>query len=453
MFVGLVLAARAKTAAVAVAPATPVAVIVPGSLHSVLEMRLHAAHPPAPHCPTDLPWTTVYPNRTWLAPPLQQCWIGYMARRVLPNGTTVALDGVEVRTAGWGGVGSIPAVDPWTFPNASAYTALIHTLTGNSTAGGGGMVPGEHLFAAPFDWRLAPDELALPPPPTPSPRSTRGLARAGSPGPAHGSAGAGGWYDALNALLLSASERNSGRRVWVLAHSSGPSYLQYWLAHHCPTAIKEDVLAGVVSFNGNFAGEIDCLETLWEGGTFGPPFLPGAWDAAAYRRTQATWGITAWCMPQPAAYQSRQLVTSAAARGLGVPGPGGVARSFAARDIPALIKIVGLDTLLAVYTRVANLTSAAAPRLPPESRYVCLFGVGVPTPVRYAFGPRGPAAGHPSVTTADTGDGQQDGTTNQACTHWGGTTTTHAFKGADHDSLLADPRALELVVQTLRGAV
>ena len=386
----------------------PVVVIVPGSLHSVLEMALDGVPNPPAGCPRDLPWTAVYPNRTWLRPPLAQCWIWYMRRIVQADGSTQAPAGVRIRAAAWGSINAIPSKDPWTWPNTSSYTSLVAALVA------AGSTPSVQLFAAPYDWRFAPDELA-----------------------------AEGWFEQLAELIRAASKGNNGAQVWLVAHSSGPSYLQSFFAQHCPAALLPTI-AGVVSLNGNFAGEIDCLETLWHGGTFGPPAV---WDAAAYRATQATWGITAWCLPQAVAYGSRPLVTVANQyTHQGIDGR----TAYMARDVGQLIAAVGLEkTMLPIYNRVANLTTPDFPGIP----YVCLYGTGVPTPVLYTFDASGPRPGAvPQVSYSPDGDGQQDATTNRACDLWpAASTRTQAFAGADHDNLLADPRALAVVVKTLRG--
>ena len=116
-------------------------IIVPGSLHTVLEARINISdavqsHPPHPcsnvadAANTNGMWVDFYPNQTWLAPPLADCWIALMAlTTTAANLTQQPLAGVEVRPKGaFGAVTSIPSVDPWTAPNASTYVELVSAM-------------------------------------------------------------------------------------------------------------------------------------------------------------------------------------------------------------------------------------------------------------------------------------------------------------------------------------
>jgi lysophospholipase-3 len=325
-------------------------------------------------------------------------------------------------------VASVPTIDPWTAPNASTYVALLNALVQ------AGATPGASLFAAGYDWRLAPDALA-----------------------------AGGWYQDFTALISKASEMNGGRKVWLIGHSAGPSYLDYFLKH-ADQVVVADLVAGVASLNGNLKGEIDCLENLWAGGTFGKN-----WNQPAYRKTQSTWGITSWCMPQQQAYANRVLVVthnssnisngshSAAgaanitnARATLTLAPPSLPTAYTAADLPALIHLAGLAaTMIPVYESVANLTAGPTYVLPASLRGVCLYGEGISTPIKYTF-PGGLADHHdspPSPTFTLQGDGQQDDTTNTACKHWG---HFRGFPGADHDTLLSNPDALATLIAALQ---
>ena len=289
----------------------------------------------------------------------------------------------------------------------------------------------------------------------------------------------------LNSLHLVVARQ--GRKVWLVGHSSGPSYIQYFLDKGDPVVI-ENLVAGVASFNGNLYGEIDCLENLWHGGTFGDH-----WDAEAYRKTQSTWGITSWCLPQPSAYSTQVLVTTTTTTttaGAGntrtaslrrgeegavlpiatpppssFPSPSSIysafsnsssslpssLRYFTAADIPELIALAGLaTTMLPVYNSVANLTASPIKPLPRGVRGLCFYGESIPTPVKYAFHTSGILDSDPVVTRTMRGDGQQDDVTNTACEKWGANVVVQAFRGADHDTLLANPNALAALVHALR---
>ena len=55
--------------------------------------------------------------------------------------------------------------------------------------------------------------------------------------------------------------------VQLLGHSAGSSVLAAFLRGR-DQGWKDAHVAGFTSLNGNFGGEIDCLENLWHGGDF-----------------------------------------------------------------------------------------------------------------------------------------------------------------------------------------
>ena len=104
-----------------------------------------------------------------------------------------------------------------------------------------------------------------------------------------------------------------------------------------------------------------------------------------------------------------------------------------------------------VWPLVVNSTP---PDASPLVRVWCLYGVGVPTPVHYAFS-SGNLSEEPTVTMGD-GDGQQPTESNGACARWrrgggggaenGTDVIVQTFAGASHDSILSDERVLSWVL-------
>lgn len=381
--------------------ARPPVVVVPGSLHSSLEVSRDGGGS----------WSPLYLDWSLLRPPerRQAAWIGDIALNASAGlYPPPDPDGVAVRAAqGWwsgdafGSLGAIPQRDPWTYPANSTYAVFLGALQQR-----GGYAPGVDLFAAPYDWRRAPDTLAP-------------------------------YFSALAALVERASRKGGEqRRVALVGHSAGPSVALAFLNGRS-AAWKARFVHSLVSLNGNLGGEIDCLENLWQGGDFvNVQAGVTSWPTAFYReRAQWTWGITAWCMPSAALYGERILVTLAGQPQLQQP-----ERRFAAANLSSLFRAFGAASLRAQYEHVANLT---APVVDPGVRVACLWGTGLPTPVHYYFAPGNTST--PAVVTLASGDGQQDDATNSLCAGFAGSVPdwTRAFKGADHDSLLADPRAMQ----------
>ena len=371
--------------------ARPPVFLVPGSLHSKLYLQATGADG-CPAAVTDANRTaeTLYLNWTSLRPPRQACWIRRMSQKFDPTTSTYhAPPGVSVfADVTTFNASEIPSVDPWTFPNASSYEALLAALR---TVG---YRDGQNLLVAPYDWRQAPDQLDR-------------------------------YFERLRSGIEEV-RLFTGRKVVLLGHSAGPSVILFFLARQ-PLWWKQRNVRSMVSLNGNLAGEIDCLENLWEGGDFlNPAAGVTVWDRVAYRRAQWTWGITAWCLPSPAIYGDQHLVQIRN-------------QSYSARTLPALFRAIGPEaagTLGLIWPTVANLTDASTP---PGVPTFCIAGTGVPTPVHYSFAD-GNLSNVPDVVFGS-GDGQQDDRTNMACAGWPNS-TTRTFLGANHDGLLSDPKLL-----------
>jgi pimeloyl-ACP methyl ester carboxylesterase len=275
-----------------------------------------------------------------------------------------------------------------------------------------GWVDGASLTVAGYDWRFAPDKL-------------------------------GDFFSGLATTVERAYAANGNRRVYLLGHSAGPSVLLFFLSRR-PQAWKDRYVAALVAMNGNFAGEIDCLENLWHGGDFLSPALGvQTWDRQAYWRAQWSWGVTSWCLPQIGFYGNRTLVR-VREEGRGRPQ---LYRNYTAADMPSLFRLFGMNNTggAAIWPAVAGLTAASRA---PGVRAYCLYGTGVATPVRYDFSDPGNLS-RPTHVEIGSGDGQQDDSTNSACLLWHSAQFPAVAKGfaqADHDSLLSDPRALEFLL-------
>ena len=137
----------------------PPVVFIPGMAGSQIEARLDQTYV-APHwyCDqgsSDPKWKRAWFNLVDYAFP--SCVVSEMhvSAEVGPSGNVTYSNarGVEVRAVDFGGVDGIKCLDP-TFCSLSSYFApVIDALVAK------GYVPGESLFAAPYDFRMAGDGL------------------------------------------------------------------------------------------------------------------------------------------------------------------------------------------------------------------------------------------------------------------------------------------------------
>lgn len=386
----------------------PPVVIVPGSLHSRLLVRTQRKYGPCDG--TDGSTVLAYINWTqWQSPHGQRCWIDAFALSLDAEGRFVSkVDGVNVSvlhgpgTPNFGSLDALPTCDPWTCPSPSAYQSFVSMLISK-----GGYAAGRDLLFAPYDWRSAPG-LELDP------------------------------FCIALATLIERTASLYGAVV-LAGHSAGPALIGYCLRRQ-PAAWRRANVHGMLSLNGLVAGEIDCLETLWHGGDFNNAAgNVSGWDTRAYRRTQWTWGVTSWCLPQQSLYGSRALLQV-----------GHV--NYSAEDLTDAFPIFAPNaqavSMKRVWSQVHNVTSANAA---PGTRVWCLYGTGVPTPVHYAF-PEGFNRSRPArpVVTMGDGDGQQPTESNGACVRWRGAgeqVDVQTFGGADHDSILSDDRVHQFVLE------
>jgi lysophospholipase-3 len=380
-------------------------ILVPGSLHSTLLVR-SVAH--GRGCAGTGNQTVVqYLNwsRMLHRGDTQACWIADMALELDAEGRFVPPQGVHISVAHgpgsttFGTADALPACDPWTCPTPSTYHNFVQALV--ETAG---YTPGVDLLVAPYDWRHAP----------------------GPPLDA--------FCAALAQLVMDAHARSS-HRVLLVGHSAGPPLVGYCLRAQ-PASWREAHVRGMISLNGLVGGEVDCLETLWRGGDFeneamGVP----KFDRHAYRRTQWTWGVTSWCLPQAGVYGARPLLRVGS-------------DVYTARSLEPAFARFGLPPEVErVWQLVANSTPAEAS---PGVKVWCLYGTGVPTPIAYAF-PDGNLSTTPLITWGD-GDGQQPTESNAACLRWrrdGTEVVAQAFVGVDHDQILNDSSVVRYVVDSI----
>ena len=108
------------------------------------------------------------------------------------------------------------------------------------------------------------------------------------------------------------------------------------------------------------------------------------WDRSHYRKTQWTWPITSWCLPDERIFGSAPLV---------VLGSGAGAMHFSAQNLTLLFKVARAPALEEIFPTVANLTQ---PALGPGVEVFCMCGTGLKTPVHYAF-PSGNLSEPPKV--------------------------------------------------------
>ena len=381
----------------------PPVIIVPGSLHSRLAVRAQRDNAQCEGT-GDNASEVAYVNWTqWRSRQSQRCWIDRMSLRLTTGQRFISPQGVDIEVIDgptsdkFGSLSALPACDPWTCPEPSTYIAFIQALIT------GGYEPGNTLLMAPYDWRHAPG-VELDP-----------------------------YCDALAQLVARTVQRHG--QVVLAGHSAGPPLIGYCLRRQ-PAEWRKTNLHGMLSLNGLIGGEIDCLETLWRGGDF----LNAAegvttWDRASYRSAQWSWGVTAWCLPQPSLYGNRSLLTIGE-------------RYFSANTLPAAIRLLGSEAVESIGQVLPLVVNSTPPDAGPGVQVWCLYGVGVRTPVHYTFAD-GNLSRPPVVTWGD-GDGQQPTESNSACMRWQGenghNVTVRTFTGADHDSLLADERMHRFVL-------
>eukprot|EP00850_Spirogloea_muscicola_P015513 SM000119S25656 [mRNA] locus=s119:212478:214433:- [translate_table: standard] len=206
------------------------------------------------------------------------------------------------------------------------------------------------------------------------------------------------FLSAARRLVERAYRANGRRRVFLLGHSNGGPMAQALLAAQS-RKWREQYVAGLISYAGNWAGQGSMVAYLFTGWSF-VDFLTPVPSAA---EAMQTWPALYFSMPQPRVYGTAEDVIRVA---------GG--QSYTPANLQDLFQDAGLTLAAELFPHFNGLTS---PETPPGVSTFSFYGTGISTIVGYEL-PELAQGVRVSSPILAAGDGDQEDIDNQSNFGW-----------------------------------
>uniref|UniRef100_A0A672G764 Lecithin-cholesterol acyltransferase n=1 Tax=Salarias fasciatus TaxID=181472 RepID=A0A672G764_SALFA len=369
---------------------------VPGNLGNQLEAKLNK--------PSLVHWMCYKKTENWfplwidlnmLMPIGVDCWIDNI--RLVYNRTTRRSSnspGVEVRVPGFGQTYPIEFLDI----NKLAgyfYTMVQHLVNA-------GYVRNETVRGAPYDWRLAPNENAK-------------------------------YLQMLQDLVEDMYEQYQ-KPVYLLGHSMGCHYVLYFLNHQ-PQAWKDKYIKGFISLGAPWGGAVKVLRVMASGENDGIPML----STIKIREEQRMMTTNPWMLPSESAWPDDHVFISTPTF------------NYTNRDYQRFFSDISFEDGWYMWEETKNLTSDL---VPPGVEVWCMYGVGLPTIVRYIYDEEFPNGDPVDFAYAD-GDDTVDSYSMGLCKRWIGQQEqpVHVteYRGLAHLDMVFHEKVLEQIQNILEG--
>ncbi len=172
------------------------------------------------------------------------------------------------------------------------------------------------------------------------------------------------------------------------------------------------------------------------GGTYNVSYSAAQFllTSSNFSTAQLQWGN--WLWAHPIAYKDRIIVQTPS-------------KNYTTSDTYDLLLQSNCSIQAQIFLKTQSL---GRPLLAPKANFVCVYGEGLPSPVRYVFA-NDSLPQMPSKVVEGSGDGQQDLVTNSWCLRWrdaiiGGRKhqfAAKAFPGVSHDGILKDEAVFSFI--------
>ncbi|XP_061078419.1 phosphatidylcholine-sterol acyltransferase [Conger conger] len=375
---------------------TPPVIIVPGNLGNRLEAKIDK--------PTLVHWLCykktedyfpLWIDLNMFMPIGLDCWIDNI--RIVYNRTTRTTSnapGVDVRVPGFG------QTYPVEFLDANRLTGYFYTMVQHLV--NLGYVRNETIRAAPYDWRIAPNEHAE-------------------------------YFSRLKGLVEEMYKEYQ-HPVYLLGHSMGCNYILYFLNHQ-PQAWKDHYIRGFISLGSPWGGAVKTLRVLASGENDGIPLV----STIKIREEQRMTTTNPWMMPTKDAWPTDHVFISTPSF------------NYTNQDYQRFFSDIHFEDGWYMWEDTKDLTAGLPP---PGVEVHCLYGVGSPTPVTYVYDENFPNA-DPVDIVYDDGDDTVDSRSMSLCKRWAGQQKqpVHVteIRGLLHLDTVFDHRVLSLLQRILVG--
>ncbi|KAG9272009.1 phosphatidylcholine-sterol acyltransferase [Astyanax mexicanus] len=374
----------------------PPLIIVPGNLGNRLEAKIDK--------PSLVHWLCYKKSEDWFPlwidlnmfmPIGVDCWIDNM--RIVYNRTTRKTSnapGVEVRAPGFGQTYTVEFLDN------NKLAGYFHTMLQHLV--NMGYVRNETVRAAPYDWRIAPNEQDE-------------------------------YFSQLKRLVEEMHDEYK-QPVHLLGHSMGSNYILYFLNQQSK-AWKDRYIKSFISLGAPWGGAVKPLRVLASGDNDGIPLVSNI----KIREEQRMTTTNPWMIPSEEAWYKEHVFISTPFF------------NYTNQDYQRFFTDIHFEDGWHMWEDTRNLTAG----LPtPGVEVYCFYGVGLPTPVTYIYDEEFPNS-DPIDFVYDDGDDTVDSRSMRMCQRWIGKQEQPVyvteFKGLPHLDIVFNHNVLTTIQEILEG--
>lgn len=347
-------------------------ILVPGLLGSRLQARVSKSHRVNIFCTKHSGWQDMWLSLRMFLPLAIDCWLDNVRMDFDPaTGFTRPPAGVESRVPDFGSVESVRHLDLRSPKITKYFNALIERYQQI------GYVPDTNLFAAPYDFRLAPQQL----------KDT--------------------YFEDLRRLVERARV-TAKRKVTLVCHSMGCTHLLVFLRQQS-AAWRQSRVRKLIALSSPWAGTVKALKALVVGDHLDLPLV----SETKIRKLARTSPSIAYLLPQEQVFARPNDNQTQLGGPTLVETPN---KSYKVGQIDELLTDLGLHTQLDWFKRTSVLIRPLEPL--PDVHVDCIHSLNIPTPETLVFRNQSdfPDGEYELV------NGEGDGTVNQksllVCADW-----------------------------------
>lgn len=315
-------------------------ILVPGLLGSRLQVRTDKTNRVNIFCSKQSDWQDAWLSIKNLLPIVVDCWLDNVKLELDPNtGFTKSPKGVQSRVPDFGSVESVRFLDVRQPKVTMYFAALINRYEQL------GYTVDKNLLAAPYDFRLAPQELT-------------------------------DYFKQLKALIERAQDESPSRKkVTLVCHSMGCTHLLVFLRSQS-SDWRQNRVRKLIAMSSPWGGAIKSLKALVSGDQLDLPLV----SELKMRKLARTYPSIAFLLPQGQIFSRTNKNRAEPGGPILIDTP---EQKYRVSDIEQLLKHLNLTNQLRWYKETTELIRPLEPL--PDLQVDCIHSLNVPTPETLLF--------------------------------------------------------------------
>lgn len=315
-------------------------VLIPGLLGSRLQAKTYKTNRVNIFCGKKGDWQEMWLSIRLLLPIAVDCWLDNVRREYDPNtGYTKQPKGVEVRVPDFGSVESVRNLDLKQPKLTGYYSSIINQYEQL------GYTADKNLFAAPYDFRLAPQELIE-------------------------------YFADLKKLIEKAQQDSANKKkVTLVCHSMGCTHLLIFLRMQSATW-RQSRVRKMIALSSPWGGATKALKALVVGDQLDLPLV----SEYKIRKLAQTFPSIAFLLPQAEVYGRPNKNHLEAGGPVLVQTP---QKNYFAHNMDELLKDLNLDHQLEWFRATSSLIKPLEPLA--DLNVDCIHSLNIPTPETMIF--------------------------------------------------------------------